>query len=113
MGKKRYVEPEDLKREIKLSQEQGKLTPMAVTMLLKILDHVQRPFKYVYEHDKEDCRSSVIEKLLNKWNRYDETKGDIFSFYTQMIKFDLYAAWNDIKKHRADFSTSNIFTDEV
>ncbi len=109
----RYVEPDELKREILLSKEQGKLTDNALKLLLRMIDRIQRPFTYIWEADKEDCRSACIEHLLNNWQKYQEGKGDIFSYYTQMIKMALYAAWNSINKKRAHFSTSNIFQDEI
>ena len=112
MGK-HYVDKDSLRLEMIASNIDGKLTAKALAMLVLMVDRRQSSFKYVRIQDKEDCRSHAIEIVLKKWDRYDASRHNPFSYFTSVITNGLYAGWKEINKHREDFSTSNIFTESV
>lgn len=110
---KNYVNNTELLQEIIISKQNGELTDTAVNMLLLMVDRIQMKFSYEDHADKEDCRAAAIESFLCAWHKCDTTRSNPFSWFTQVIKNGMYAGWNELVKRRADFSTSNIFMDDV
>ena len=108
-----YVNNKELRKEMIISLNNNELTSSALNMLLLMVDNIQSKFKYDNEDDKYDCRSHAVEGILTKWWKYKPTYENTFSFFTQMIKNDLYAGWNKLNKRKADFSTSNIFIEPI
>ncbi|BBI90942.1 hypothetical protein [Tenacibaculum phage PTm5] len=84
-----------------------------VDMFCLMIDKIQAPFKYPSDDVRMDIRSFAIEQLVKKWKSCDINRPNLFSFFTQVIKNDLYAGWNSYKRGCADFSYSTIFTDDV
>lgn len=114
MAKNHYVKERDLYLELCKSNEQKKLTDECITMFGLMADGIQSKFRYDSDDDRQDCRSNAILKCLTKWDKYDIYAGkSAFSYFTQMIKNALYEEWNKLRSKRADFSTSNIFTNEI
>lgn len=111
---KHYVQNDALRSEIVLSLRDGALTDEALTMLLLMIDRIQLKFHYENLDDKCDCKSAATEVILKKWDRCKPKEyPNVFSFFTQMIKHGLYAGWNELTKKRAEFSTSNIFANDI
>jgi DNA-directed RNA polymerase specialized sigma subunit len=95
-----YLKPKELLEEILKSKEQGKLTPTAVTMLVKLATESNKKLKYRDEKDKEDCIAFAIEDLLRYWDRFDITKSNnAFAFYTQIAKHGFAKGWKKIHKY--------------
>ena len=110
-----YLPGIDLKNEMIKCHSVDRLTDEGVRMLTLMVDHIQRPFPYVLDQDREDCRSNAIEQFLKNWRMVSPTRApsSMFSYFTQMHKNAIYAGWNKLIKYRADFSTSYIFQDDI
>lgn len=108
-----YINNAELRTEILLCKDRGQLSDKGCLMLVLMIDNIQSKFKYDRLEDKEDVRSFAIEGILKKWHKYDSKHDNAFSFFTQMIKNDLYAGWNALAGKRADVSISNIFIESV
>jgi DNA-directed RNA polymerase specialized sigma subunit len=103
----------DLRQEILLSKANGQLSDRGALMLCLMVEKIISKFHYDRIEDEEDCMSSGIEGALTKWHKYEPKYDNAFSFFTQMIKNDIYAMWNKMNKRRADVSISNVFTESA
>ena len=110
---KQYVNSESFRLALIDSNMKGELTPQCLGMLLKMVEHIQRSFKYMDQQDKEDVSSHAIEVLLKQWKKYDIERQNPFAYFTRVIYNGLYAGWNEINKKRTPFSISNIFTEST
>lgn len=110
---KHYVNNSSFRLEIMKSLEQEKLTPMAIEMYTKIVENVQRPFKYKLDGDREDCKYTAIEVFLLNWHKYDISRPNTFAFFTRMAYNGIYAGWRELAKNREEFSYSNVFQEKV
>lgn len=116
-SKNDYVTNSQLYPEIKKSFERGELTLEAILMLQKMIERIQRPFKYEYDGDKEDVASGCMLIILEKWHKFDLYKDDNpnpFSFYSSMIFNGLFASFNELTKGRKDsISINHIMSEDV
>lgn len=109
-----YVDNEMLRVEIIKSKTRRSLTPNATEMLILMVDHIQSSFTYRNQADKQDCRSSAIEVVLNNWSGCDVLKEKPFAWFTRMIYNGLYAGWNHIRAERKNtISLDAIFRESV
>lgn len=108
-----YVTSEQIRTELQICHLKGRITPKMTSIFVLMIDNIQSQFTYVSDEDRKDVRSHAIEKILTKWKKCDINRDNLFSFFTQVIKNDLYAGWNKLTKHRADFSYSTIFESDV
>lgn len=100
--------------ELVKSHEQDMLTDKLVYIFFDMISRIQTQFTYDNADDKEDTKSKAILQVAEKWKTFDMTMGtSIFSWFTQVIKNGMYAGWNDINKKKTDYSTSNIFDEEM
>lgn len=103
-----------IRDEVNLSKEEDKLTIKLYYIFDNIVDKIQTQYTYTNPQDREDCKNSAMEKLFTKYNKYNgDLDTSIFSFFTQVIKNDLRAAWNELNKNKCDYSTSNIFDEDM
>ena len=99
-NKKIYLKPEDLRTEYEKSLVQNKPTEKLIEYFYLIARRYSSKFNNLCELDTESCVSYAVSEAWQKWNKYDPERSDnCFSFYTQMLKNDLFAAHNDIKKN--------------
>lgn len=92
-----YVKNADLLREIIESKKQGKLTPKAVEMFIKIANESSKKLKYKDPMDREDCISSAIEDLLKYWKRFDPEKSlNAFAYFSQITKHGFAKGWKKL-----------------
>ena len=113
MASNHYLTSEEIRNELQICHLKGKITIKFIEMMTLMVDRIQRPFPYTCKEDKEDVRSHAIEKMLTKWKKCDVDRPNLFSFFTQVIKNDLYAGWNKISKGKADVSYDAIFETSV
>ena len=109
MSKNHYVTSEEIRAELQICHLKGQITNNMIKIFTTMIDHIQRPFPYPRDADRQDVRSFALEKIIGKWHKCDITRPNLFSYFTQVIKNDLYAGWNKLQKGSADFSYSNIF----
>jgi len=82
-----YVNPAELRDEIKKSFEKNELTSDALKMLQLMIKNISRKFSYKYPEDREDCQSFALFDVLRYWRGFDLEKSNYpFSYYTTMIK---------------------------
>lgn len=111
--KKHYVNNSSFRLEILKSIEDKKLTAQAIEMYTKIVENIQHPFKYKFDSDREDCRSTAVEVFLLNWHKYDIARSNTFAFFTRMAYNGIYAGWRELSKNREEFSYSNIFQEKI
>lgn len=108
-----YIDNKELHLELEKSNEIGELTPKCVKMFLLMVDRIQMKYRYVDIDDKFDCRSAAIEVVLNKWKTFKLDRDNPFAYFTRMIANGLHAGWNELAKKRVEFSTSNVFNEDI
>lgn len=88
------VEPEDIRREVYLSREQGRVTEKLVLYFAQIIDGVLCKFTYRDPFERKEVASWVMEKALVKWNhKLDPEHQYIHSWYTKMFVNEVYEYW--------------------
>ena len=97
-----YVSNKDLTAELIKSKEIGELTPEAIRMLMLMIKQINRPLRYKFPMDRDDCTSEAIYVVLRRWKRFDANhpNANAFSYFTLMIKNGLakgYIELHDIK----------------
>lgn len=108
-----YVDKDSFRLELISSNVNDELTPKAVDMFILMVDRIQSSFKYDDYQDKEDCRAAALEVCMKNWKKFDVSRPNPFAFFTRTIYNGLYAGWNELVKHRADHSYSEIFTEST
>jgi hypothetical protein len=92
-----YVKNKDLFNEIIISKAQGKLTPVAVDMFIRITAEASKKLKYKDEMDREDCIGYALEDLLKYWKGFNPEKSkNAFAYYTQMTKNGFAKGWKKL-----------------
>lgn len=92
-----YLKNSDLLKEVLLSKEKGKLTPLATEMFIKIANESSRKLKYKDPLDREDCIAGAIEDMIRYWDRFDVTKStNAFAYYTQLSKNGMGKTWKKL-----------------
>lgn len=99
-----YVNNAQLKLELERCYQDNKLSDKLANMLILIVDRTQRKLTYVSDLDRQDVRSHAVERILSKWNKADLSRPNLFSYYTQIIKNDLYDGWNKLQVGKAHIS---------
>jgi len=97
-----YVSNKELTVELVKSKEEGELTPEALRMLMLMIKSINKPLRYKYAMDRDDCTSEAMYVVLRRWKRFDATheNANAFSYFTRMIKNGLakgYIELHDIK----------------
>lgn len=111
LNKKRfYVKPQNFHYEYNLSLKDDKPTPK----LLEYFELIARGWSSKYDNlaklDVDSCVNYAVTEAWLKWKEYDKKISEnIFAFFTQMIKNDLTAHYNNIRKH----SKKNISLDVI
>lgn len=111
--KTHYLTSEQIREELEVCHIKGQITNKMVQMFTLMVDKIQSSFTYVNDEDRKDVRSYAIEKILTKWKAADLQRPNLFSFFTEVIKNDLYQGWNNLQKGSADFSYDAIFAEAV
>lgn len=103
-----YVKNADLVREIIESKKNGKLTPAAVDMFIRIANESSKKLKYKDPMDREDCIASAIEDLLKYWKNFDPQRmydlgkvPNAFAYFSQIAKNGMAKGWKKLHNPEA------------
>lgn len=93
-----YVNKHELEEQLRLSKEQGSLTPRAVEMFRVMVREMTRILKYKWNDDKDDCMQEAIFDVLKYWNRFDPDRpnSNCFAYFSELIKNGLAKGWKKI-----------------
>lgn len=98
--KKLYLKPEDLHNEYEKSLELNKPTDKLIEYFYLIATRFSSKYNNLCELDTDSCINYAVSEAWQKWSKYDKTRSNnVFAFFTQIIKNDLYFAHNEIKKN--------------
>ena len=110
-----HVKNADLREQIILSKEQDKLTDEAVRMIILMAEKLSHKFRYQYEQDREDCRSTAIMDVLLYWKSYSPEKGaNAFSYFSQILFNGFYKGskkcWPVKSSLKTSINRNNIYS---
>lgn len=94
--KKNYLNNKDLHAEIKLSKENGALTPKAEKMLILLAERTINRMRYVNEDDRNDCLQFAMLDLLKYWQNFNPDYPNAFAYFTEIAKRGYAKGWNKI-----------------
>lgn len=115
---KNFISNKDLMRELTLSQERNELTNKGAMLLRQLAYNVimsaRNKLHYRCEEDREDCYSSSVLKLLEKWHKFDrENYDNPVAYFTSVIYSAAAAQFNELyqRKKVTDGESSVVFFD--
>lgn len=92
-----YIQGSDFQNEYKLSQQQGEPTKRLISMFELIARRYSSKYNNLCQMDTESCINYAVMEAYSKWDKYDKNRSEnIFAFFTQMIKNDLTAHYNEL-----------------
>lgn len=96
--KKRYLEPDDLARELEKSRPPSPPTPELCRMLRQIAEHLCGDSRFVgYPKEMhEDMCSAALEKCLKNVKNWDPSKGGCFHYFTRCCELSFF---DSLKSH--------------
>lgn len=114
MSKNYYVNPDDFHKEYESSLLVDKPTDKLLEMFELIASNYSSKFNNCCDLDKNSCINYAVSEAYLKWREYDKTRSNnIFAFFTQMIKNDLTASYNQINKNSyRNISIDSLFTNQ-
>ena len=98
VAKKKYITAKDLDYQMIVSKAQGRLTKEAERMIILLAKNVIKKFYYANPDDRLDCLQTAYLDIFANWYSYDESKGQAFSWITEVVKRGMAKGWN--KQHR-------------
>jgi hypothetical protein len=108
---KYYIRPEKFRAEYKLSQEKGEPTRKLLLMFERLAKKYSTKFHCRNKLDTDSCVNYALTEAWLKWDRYDEKRSsNIFAFFTEMIKNDLFTHYKVITKHKDHISFDVLFS---
>ena len=89
--------------QIKLSHERGEATDELSQMFLKIINGVQRKFKYEDSNDQYDCKIGAFLAMFSNWKKFNPERenANAFSYFTSVCLQGLVNSWNQLKKGKS------------
>lgn len=98
---KKYIDNNELYREIVISKAKGKLTRKAENMFVLLANETIKKKSYRNEDDKMDCMHEGIKALFLNWFNFNEEKYDSpFAYYTEIFKRGIAAGINGLYKKK-------------
>ena len=100
--KKKYITAKDLDYQMIVSKAQGRLTKEAERMIILLAKNVIKKFSYKDPDDRLDCLQSAYLDIFANWHSFDESRGQAFSWITEVVKRGLAKGWNSRYKLKGD-----------
>ena len=96
-----YLNNKELLAELKISNENGKMTDALAKMLQKLCARYSTRGNFANYTYLDDMQSYAMMMIVRTWKSFDATKGsNPFAFFTQCIKNSFIQYLNQEKKHR-------------
>lgn len=113
-NKKHYIKSDDFHKEYLESEKIDKPTNKLIEMFTKIATRYSSKYNNIAKLDSDSCINYAVMEAILKWKEYDKTRSNnIFAFFTQMIKNDLFTQYNLIfKNSHKNISIDVLFTNK-
>jgi DNA-directed RNA polymerase specialized sigma subunit len=110
-----FVDPAELKEELRKSKEQDQLTHRAVAILSLMANEASKKLKYRDEEDRKDCIAFAMMDVVRYWRSYNpEKSNNPFAYFTQMIKNGFAKGWRKLHplaaSDKVSLSHDNVYT---
>lgn len=91
---KSYVKNKDLYNELKRCKDASlNYSPLLHEYFELMVDRFSNKFGYVYEEDREDCKSQAMMDLYLYWHNFNPKYTNAFAYITQIIKNGYAKGW--------------------
>ena len=93
-----YIDNEKYTEEIIKCQKENKVSDALVRFWMVHIKHLNLRNRLRNPDEAKDYEQYAFEQLLKMYKKFDATKGNAFSFFTNQIVFSLNAAYNSFHK---------------
>ena len=108
-----YFDNKEAYKEIIISQAQGRLTNKLLLMCIKVVNGVNKKFRYTDPDDRQDVKSYAIEMIVKNWYHFDIDRYDnVLSWVTEVIKRAHAFQWKQLQKSRINTISYDVVNDD-
>jgi hypothetical protein len=106
-----YVKNPEIQREMIICKGKGKLSSKGQKYLMLIADNVALKFKHLYQGTPDnfyDCKMEALLMLFSQWKKYDCTMDNPLSYYTEIYKRAMSAAYSKVVLKKGNYTQETV-----